>query len=61
MDLVRCSVCGTPIHTMDLREGISRKLNKEIEALCPKHKKDQPLMVWGKLLPAATRAEEVDP
>jgi ferredoxin len=61
MDLVRCSVCGTPIHTMDLREGIARKLNKEIEALCPKHKKDQPLMVWEKLLPAATRAEEVDP
>jgi NAD-dependent dihydropyrimidine dehydrogenase PreA subunit len=60
MDLIRCNVCGKPLHTPDLSAGLARKLDKEIEALCPQHKKDQPLMVWKKLLPDATRAEEVD-
>jgi transcription initiation factor IIE alpha subunit len=60
MDLVRCSVCGKPLHTPDLSEGLARKLDKEIEALCPEHKKNQQLMVWERLLPDAAKAEEVD-
>lgn len=60
MDLILCSVCGKPLHTPDLGHGLARKLDKEIEALCPQHKKIQPMMVWKRLLPDAIRVEEVD-
>ena len=49
MDLLRCTVCGKPLHTPDLGKGLARKLDQEIELLCPRHKKTQPLMVWQKL------------
>lgn len=61
MELVRCAVCGKPLHTPDLGKGLARKLDHEIEALCPQHKKDQPLMVWKRLLPQRSRAEGAEP
>jgi len=35
MDLLRCTVCGKPLHTPDLGKGLARKLDKEIELLSP--------------------------
>ena len=60
MDLLRCTVCGKPLHTPDLGKGLARKLDQEIELLCPQHKKTQPLMVWQKLRSDDAGADEVN-
>ena len=51
MDLVRCAVCGDPLHTVDFGESLSEKLDLEVEALCPKHRKTHAFMAWKRLFP----------
>ena len=39
MELVHCMVCGEPIYTTGVGKTLSEKLDREVEALCPEHKK----------------------
>lgn len=49
MDLVHCVVCGEPIYTARFGETVSEKIDKNIEALCPQHKKAVPLNLWRRV------------
>ena len=49
MDLVRCIVCGAPIYTQDFKKSLSQKLDYQMEALCPEHRKINLLTVWHRL------------
>ena len=51
MPLVRCTVCGDPLHTIDLGESLEEKLDQRVESLCPKHRKAQSFLVWRHLFP----------
>lgn len=59
MDLVLCKVCGTPVFTDDLGHDLAQKLNREVEPLCPKHRKNLSLQVWQKLTPDPNRGKGV--
>jgi ferredoxin len=59
MDLVTCTVCGDPIHTVDLGKSLGEKLTREVNALCPKHRKAQSFMVWKRLSTEKGTAAEV--
>lgn len=59
MDLVLCKVCGTPVFTDDLGHDLAQKLNREVEPLCPKHRKNLSLQVWQKLTPDLNRGKGV--
>lgn len=57
MELVHCLVCGEPVYTDRVGKTISARLERDIEALCPEHKKSFPLSTWkrvafGRGLPA---------
>ena len=49
MDLVPCMVCGAPLYTHDLKNALAQKLNHEVEALCPEHRKTNLMSVWLRL------------
>ena len=36
--LVRCKICGEPIHTADLEKTLSENVGRDLDHLCPKHK-----------------------
>jgi len=55
MDLVPCMVCGAPIYTHDLRNTLRQKLNHQVEALCPEHRKTNLLTVWLRLAHGASQ------
>ena len=59
MTLVECKVCGKPHHTADLDKELAQRLDREVEPLCPQHRKTHSMMVWQRLAPDAPRAEEV--
>lgn len=49
MDLVRCIICGEPLYTQDLKKALAQKLDYQMEALCPEHRKTNFLTVWRRL------------
>ena len=55
MGLVRCTVCGEPLYTMDFGDKLTHKLEKEVEALCPLHRNAPSLIAWKRLLPEKTK------
>ena len=38
LNLMYCSVCGEPLYTADLRDTVTGKTGREIDALCTKHR-----------------------
>lgn len=58
MELVHCKVCGAPLFTEDFGSGLSEKLDREIEPLCPQHRKSHLLSAWQRLAPDASKAQE---
>ena len=57
MDLVPCMVCGAPLYTHDLKKTLSQKLNHQVEALCPEHRKTNLMTVWLRLSHGDTQKE----
>ena len=49
MDLVPCMICGAPIYTHGLKSTLGQKLNHQVEALCPEHRKTNLMTVWLRL------------
>lgn len=49
MELIHCMVCGEPIYTTNFNKTLSKKLDRNVEALCPNHKKSVPLNVWKRV------------
>ncbi len=60
MDLLRCVVCGEPLYTMDFRYTLSEKLDKDVENLCPLHRKTQAMDTWKRVSPEKTKPEEAE-
>jgi ferredoxin len=59
MPLVKCRVCGKPLHTEDLDKELAQRLAREMEPLCPQHRKTPSMAVWQRLVTDAPRVEEV--
>ena len=49
MELVHCVVCGQPVYTTGVGRVLSKKLDRQVEALCSEHKKAAPLNVWKRI------------
>jgi len=49
MELIHCRICGEPIYTTGVGKRLSEKLDRDIEALCPEHKKSFPLTTWKRI------------
>ncbi len=60
MSLVHCRICGDPLYTSEFGEDLEEKLDREIEPLCPQHRKIHPMLVWQKLSPEASLAAETE-
>jgi NAD-dependent dihydropyrimidine dehydrogenase PreA subunit len=60
MDLVNCVVCGDPVHTVDLGKSLKEKLAREMDALCPRHRKTQTFKAWKRLFPDNGKAKEME-
>jgi ferredoxin len=60
MDLVLCKVCGMPVFTEDLGHELARKLDRDIEPLCPRHRKNLSLQVWQRLTPDVNKGKEAE-
>jgi ferredoxin len=58
MALVQCKVCGKPIHTAGLEKELTHRLDREMEPLCPEHRKTLSLMAWQRLVPHVPKSEE---
>ncbi|MBN1106034.1 MAG: 4Fe-4S dicluster domain-containing protein [Deltaproteobacteria bacterium] len=58
MDLVTCMVCGEPLHTVNLGRSIEDRLTREVETLCPRHRKARSFMAWKRLFPEKDTARE---
>ena len=58
LDLVRCSVCGETVSTTDFNETIHGALNEQLDALCPKHKKNKTASPWPRLSPGKSKTGE---
>lgn len=51
MELVNCIVCGEPLYTNSFGRQLAQKLDYNIEALCPLHRKALSLKAWSHLAP----------
>lgn len=60
MDLVHCAVCGEPVYTSRFGETLSEKIDKNVEALCPEHKKTLPLGLWKRVAPGRNQTTGVE-
>ncbi len=60
MDLLRCVVCGEPLYTMDFSDTLSEKLGKDVENLCPLHRKTQAMDTWKRVTPEKTKPKEAE-
>ena len=49
MELMRCVVCGEALYTTDFGDKLAARIERNIDPLCPAHRKSQPLKVWGKI------------
>jgi ferredoxin len=49
MELVHCAVCGEPLYTADFKQALVEKVDYEVVALCPVHKKTFSLDAWKHL------------
>jgi len=49
MELVHCKVCGEPIYTSRVGQNVAERLDKNIESLCPRHKRTVPLNLWKRI------------
>jgi ferredoxin len=49
MELIHCVVCGEPLYTDGFKEALTGKVDYEIEALCPLHKKTYSLDAYKHL------------
>jgi NAD-dependent dihydropyrimidine dehydrogenase PreA subunit len=52
MNLVRCTACGASLYSQELKESLAKKLDYQVETLCPEHRKTNELSVWRRLSPA---------
>ncbi len=59
MDLVRCVVCGEALYTPDFGDKLARQLERNIEPLCPAHRKTQPLKTWNIFASPSPQSKEV--
>jgi ferredoxin hydrogenase large subunit len=59
MELVRCMVCGEPLYTQGFGDHLSERLERDIDALCPAHRKTQPLKVWKMFVSPSAPSKEV--
>ena len=57
MELVDCMVCGEPIYTASFEKTLFEKLKRNVEALCPHHKKTLPLNTWKRVAQGRTSQE----
>lgn len=58
MPLVQCKICGKPLYTEDFDKELAQRLEREMEPLCPQHRKTLSMMVWQRLVPEVPRSEE---
>jgi len=49
MELVHCIVCGEPLYTDGFKQALAGKVDYEVAALCPLHKKSFSLDAWKHL------------
>ena len=61
MELLRCRICNTPIHTKAFDETLHKKLEDEMEMLCPKHRQSHSTRTWRQLRPGQTKPERKHP
>jgi hypothetical protein len=45
---------------MDFSDTLANKLDKNVEALCPKHRNTASVNAWKRLVPEKTRREGVE-
>lgn len=57
MDLVRCIVCGEPLYTAEFEGTLSKRVDHEVQTLCPRHRKSLPLGLWKSLAPVKNERE----
>jgi len=55
--LVRCTVCGEPVHTAALHEKLGEKLKELVEPLCPRHRARAAGLARRREVAAALRRE----
>lgn len=56
MELVLCRVCGEPIYTSRLGQNVAERLDKDIDALCPHHKRAASIGLWKRIATARESA-----
>ncbi len=50
LDLVRCEICGQPVHTARLKDTIEQKLSDMAEPLCPRHRAKRQAVSFSHLI-----------
>lgn len=58
MELVRCIVCGEPLYTADLGDRLAKRLERNIDPLCPAHRKTRSLQIWKIFASPSSRSKE---
>lgn len=59
MDLVHCVVCGEPLYTADFENTLTSKLERNVDALCPRHRSTFSLMAWRRVAQGREKPEGV--
>lgn len=60
MELMRCVVCGEALYSPGFGDKLAERLEREIEPLCPAHRKTRSLKVWKMFAsPPAPQGKEV--
>jgi hypothetical protein len=59
MDLVHCMVCGEPLYTAGFKDTLTHKLERNVEALCPRHRSAVSLMAWHRVAQGRAKPAEV--
>lgn len=57
MTLVRCTVCGEPLYTVEFGDTLAEKLEHTVDVLCPLHRKTLSLAAWKHLAPGRSKAK----
>ena len=60
MDLVLCRICGMPVYTEGVGHELAQKLDRDMDPLCPRHRKNLSLQVWQRLTPDLNRGKEAE-
>ena len=57
LELVRCRVCGEPVHTTRLTEAVDDKVSPLAEALCSRHRAQRSSLALAYILNPAKRSK----